>query len=520
MVWRSRDFRKGRWAIVSERMHISRRQFIKGVCATSACALTAPLGSISEALASLAKVSLPDGLARQASKPRAIVNAVFVRLPTPWWMGWPGAAYPVEQRERELSTSLRSMAKDVGVDLLIEPKFISNDGEAKAYCERLKANPPDALLVISHHLYLWGLVKMLVDTGIKTIIYAPVGVAFIGPMHIFSTLPKVWYVSSVDLEGVRQALLAIKAGKLMSQSRLAIIRGDKEASAKVELLGTEVVMVPVKRYVEEYNKVSPDDARVRALASAYKRMARKIVEPKDEDIVNAARTYFAHRSILEAYDADAVATDCLPLVANRQVPPPCLAFTHLRDEGFQAGCEADRDATLTLMLSQYLLERPGFMGNPVPDTVRQTLITAHCTCPLHLTGFLSEERAPFILRSHAESNTGVAMQVLWKTGKRATVLRFLGPSNLMFGEGTVVENLDTPPWGGCRTSVAVKLDDVSDVRKLRGFHHQVLVRGEHSKLLQCYAQLHGINSQTLLAVAELIEERYVRCRCPFEANFV
>jgi hypothetical protein len=160
-----------------------------------------------------------------------------------------------------------------------------------------------------------------------------------------------------------------------------------------------------------------------------------------------------------------------------------------------------------LMLTQYLLDRPGFMGNPVPDTVRHVLITAHCTCPLKLGGFASKP-APFILRSHAESDTGVSMQVLWEVGKRATVTRFLGPNNLMAGAGTIVENLNTPPWGGCRTSVAVKLDDATDIRKLRGFHHQVLVLGDHVELLRCFAQLHGVTPLTVTAAAELIRERY------------
>lgn len=443
------------------------------------------------------------GLVRQREKPRPFVRGVFVRLPTPWWMGWPGAAYPVEQREREISSELQRIAREVGVDLVVEPRFIANPEETNRFCERVKSAPPDALLVVLHHIYLWNLVDTIVGTGVKTIIYAPVGTAFIGPMHAFAKRPKVWYISSTDLTEVKQALKAIKAGRLMRDSRMAVIWGDKEERSRVEPLGTEVVTVPVKRYVSEFNKVSPDDKRVRYLADLYRKMARKIIEPKEQDIVHAARTYFAHRSIMEAYDADAVATDCLPLVANRQAPPPCLAFTHLRDEGFPAGCEADRDATLTLMLTQYLLDRPGFMGNPVPDTVRNVLITAHCTCPLKLKGF-GAKPAPFVLRSHAESNTGVAVQVLWELGQRVTVTRFLGPNNLMAGAGVVVENLNTPPWGGCRTSVAVKLDEVSDIRRLRGFHHQVLVSGDHVKLLECFAQLHGIAPLTITAAAETL----------------
>ncbi len=481
---------------------LSRRKFLKTASAT---AIGLPLAlALDESFA----IEL-NGLARQKTKPKPFVRAVFVRLPTPWWMGWPGAAYPVEQREREISAELQRIAREVGIDLIVEPKFIANPEETARFCERAKSDQPDALLVILHHLYLWKLVEAIVGTGIKTIIYAPVGTAFIGPMHSFANRPRVWYISSTDLTGVKQALKAIKAGRLMRDSRMAVIWGDKEERSKVEPLGTEIVTVPVKRYVEEFNKVSPDDKRVRSLADMYRRMSQKIVEPKEQDIVHAARTYFAHRAIMEAYDADAVATDCLPLVANRQAPPPCLAFLHLRDEGFPAGCEADRDATLTLMLTQYLLDRPGFMGNPVPDTVKHVLITAHCTCPLKLEGFGSKP-AKFILRSHAESDTGVAIQVLWEVGKRATVTRFLGPTNLMAGAGVVVENLNTPPWGGCRTSVAVKLDDVPDIRRLRWFHHQVLVLGDHVELLRCFAQLHGVTPLTVTAAIELLPSYLAR----------
>lgn len=480
----------------------SRRKFLKTASAT---AIGLPLAlALDESFA----IEL-NGLVRQKTKSRPFVRAVFVRLPTPWWMGWPGAAYPVERREREISTELQRIAREVGIDLIIEPKFIASPEETARFCERVKSGQPDALLVILHHIYLWNLVEAIVGTGIKNIIYAPVGTAFIGPMHSFANRPRVWYVSSTDLTGVKQALKAIKAGRLMRESRMAVIWGDKEDRSRVEPLGTEIVTVPVKRYLEEFNKVSTDDKRVRSLADMYRRMAQKIVEPKEQDIVQAARTYFAHRAIMEAYDTDAVATDCLPLVANRQAPPPCLAFTHLKDEGFPAGCEADRDATLTLMLTQYLLDRPGFMGNPVPDTVKHVLITSHCTCPLKLEGFGSKP-AKFILRSHAESNTGVAIQVLWEVGKKATVTRFLGPNNLMAGAGIVVENLNTPPWGGCRTSVSVKLDDAPDIRRLRGFHHQVLVLGDHIELLRCFAQLHGVTPLTVTAAIELLPS-YLAC---------
>ncbi|MFN3421237.1 MAG: twin-arginine translocation signal domain-containing protein, partial [Armatimonadota bacterium] len=174
---------------------LSRRKFLKTASAT---AIGLPLAlALDESFA----VEL-NGLARQKTKPKPFVRAVFVRLPTPWWMGWPGAAYPVERREREISAELQRIAREVGIDLIVEPKFIANPEETARFCERAKSDQPDALLVILHHIYLWNLVEAIVGTGIRTIIYAPVGTAFIGPMHSFANRPRVWYVSSTDLAGV------------------------------------------------------------------------------------------------------------------------------------------------------------------------------------------------------------------------------------------------------------------------------------------------------------------------------
>ncbi len=62
------------------------------------------------------------------------------------------------------------------------------------------------------------------------------------------------------------------------------------------------------------------------------------------------------------------------------------------------------------MLTSYLLDRPGFMNDPVPETVHNTLIAAHCMSGTRIAGF-DQPPAPYVLRSHSESNIGVAMQV-------------------------------------------------------------------------------------------------------------
>jgi len=145
------------------------------------------------------------------------------------------------------------------------------------------------------------------------------------------------------------------------------------------------------------------------------------------------------------------------------------------------------------MLTARLCERPGFMQDPVPNTVNNTFMGAHCTCPTRLDGF-DKPHEPLILRSHSESSIGVSPQVLWRIGQKATVMKFEGGGKTMLiGTGKVVSNIDTPPSGGCRTSVELAMDDIPDCRDVKGFH-QLFLYGDHSVILKGYCQLAGIQA--------------------------
>jgi hypothetical protein len=186
--------------------------------------------------------------------------------------------------------------------------------------------------------------------------------------------------------------------------------------------------------------------------------------------------------------------DCLGLVGSRKIPcPPCIGFSRLLDEGLVGCCEADVGSALSLMLVARLCERPGFMQDPVPNTVNNTFMGAHCTCPTKLDGF-DKPHEPIILRSHSESSIGVSPQVLWRLGQKVTLMKFEGGGkSMLIGTGRVVANIDTPPSGGCRTSVELALDDIPDCRDVKGFH-QLFLYGDHSVMLKGYCQLAGIQA--------------------------
>ena len=70
----------------------------------------------------------------------------------------------------------------------------------------------------------------------------------------------------------------------------------------------------------------------------------------------------------------------------------------LRDEGIPAGCEADLDATLTMMLMQHLFDRPAFQHNPSVDTEKNLYFGAHCTCATRMHG-THGDRQPYVFEA-------------------------------------------------------------------------------------------------------------------------
>jgi L-fucose isomerase-like protein len=235
----------------------------------------------------------------------------------------------------------------------------------------------------------------------------------------------------------------------------------------------------------------PVNEEVKDVAATFRKHAKRVVEPNWQDSLNSARVYTTAKRLLKDEQANAISMDCLGMVSAKLVPtPPCGAWTILQDLGVTCGCEADLFGATSLMLTSYLLDRPGYMNDPVAETAKNLLIASHCVSGSRLNGF-DKKPAPYILRSHSESALGVSVQVLWPVGASASLVRFQNANELILDTGTVVSNVDTPPAGGCRTSVEIRMDNVEDCRDVLGFH-QVVTLGNHRRVVEAFCQLYGI----------------------------
>jgi len=430
-------------------------------------------------------------VARLRPAPKVRIQTAVLRQPLPYWLGWPGTSYDVEKYSKEYLQKTGESARRLGIDAQIEPKPVEDENGFAALLAKAKAEKPDALLVILQHMSCWDWADRLSkEAGVPLIVFSPVGTSFTGHVLGISRRPGTHVVSSLEWSAVEAGFRMVKAKRMLEESRILWIQGNQRNETVLERLGTKVRAIPRDSFNKLFDQV-PMTAEVKDIAADMRRRAQRIVEPTEQDTQNSARAYVTAKMLMEAEGAHALSMDCLGMVHSKLVPtPPCGAWTLLQDQGITAGCEADLFGATSMMLTSYLLDRPGYMNDPVAETAKNLLIASHCTSGTRLAGF-DKAPAPYILRSHSESSLGVSVQVVWPAGEPVSLIRFTGPGEVIVDTGTVVSNIDTPPAGGCRTSIEIKMDDIEDARDVLGFH-QVVTLGNHKRTVQSFCQLYGM----------------------------
>lgn len=74
-------------------------------------------------------------------------------------------------------------------------------------------------------------------------------------------------------------------------------------------------------------------------------------------------------------------------------------------------------------------------------------------------------------------------------------MQLVDPRTMLLGRGKVLRNHNTPPVGGCRTSVEIALDGPADTRE-KGFH-QPFICGDHVRDFQAYGQMYDIATEPI-----------------------
>jgi hypothetical protein len=468
---------------------MSRRSFL-GAAAACTAALTTGCSSL-QSLHTTPKSNEEIEVASFRPRPKVRVMSVMARQKPPYWLGWPGTSYHVEGERARYTQAIADAGRRIGVEIAQEGQPLEENAAVAAFVQKVQAEKPDAVFVTLQHMQSWSMAGEIAKAGVPTIVFTPVGTAFTGHINGLAFRPGVHVISSLEIPALEQALRMIRAKRQLEATRMLVVSGKERREGKFGLVSLQYV--PRVTFEEMFSS-TPVTEEAKWIAHQRFREAEKVVEPTKEDGLNAARSYISAKQLLKNEGCNALTTDCLGMVSQKKVPtPPCMGASIFQDHGVTYGCEAAVGPAVSLMLTSYLFDKPGFMNDPVPETVKNVLIAAHCVSGTRIYGLdRQKDHAPYILRSHSESNLGVSTQVLWPVGQPVTLVQFFKPDALYLDTGIVAGNVNTPPAGGCRTSVEIRMDEIEDSRDVLGFH-QVVFLGNHRREVEAFCQMYGIN---------------------------
>ena len=229
----------------------------------------------------------------------------------------------------------------------------------------------------------------LIDVGLPTAVFSQ---PFSG--HGWMYFPawqkagkKVVLLPTSDWSELDRVVGLMRVGPRMRQTKILAV-GDRlgtPAACSIEdvkkKLGTEVIPIANEEVIAAHKAI--DLKAAEAEAEAYwLSQAKKIVEPKREEIINSARLYLALKGLMIKHGARAITSShCMGAPAKG-----CLSYSKLNDLGMVGACEGDMDSTLTMLMFQYAFGVPGFITDPVFDTASNALIHFHCTSATKMDG--------------------------------------------------------------------------------------------------------------------------------------
>ena len=387
----------------------------------------------------------------------------------------------------------------------------SNAGQTARLLEQ--AGPDAPVLAISANMFgLRGVMPVVFQQGRPAAVFhLPV----IGG-HDWCLVPpwlaeghRVTLFGSTDYGELERAAALLRVIPLLRQSRLLIsppFKGTPESFAPDQVkqrLGVELVPMVDRHYDEALAAV---DAKVaEAEAKRWIDQAERMVEPKREDVVKAARAGLALDHLIAENRVQGLSVG----TCMRWLPRgfPCLGFSRLNDRGIPAACDGDIDCLLTMLICQYAFNRPGFMGNAAGvDTARNAFHLAHCSAPLRMEG-PDGPAAPYLLRRHGEVRGGAVPEVHYRVGQKVTFTKLIHLETLLVFTGKMIE-VPAVPEGterGCRTELVAEVDDgpkllfnwgggalANSAKDYYASLHRVAYYGDHVQSIRHLANLMGL----------------------------
>ena len=427
------------------------------------------------------------------------ICVIFTGTPVPEDRNWGADAKQI----KAMKTRLAKAEKELGnVELIMGQS--SNAQQTAALLE--KSGPAAPVLAINvQNFALTRVVKPILDGSHPMVLFSlpASGHDWMYAPRWHSRGHRVTLLASSDYDELERALRMLRVIPMMKQTRILLFppaRGTMPAQSPDQVkkrLGADVVAIEEKTFNEMIS--AAEDNAVRAEINRWIKNAKEIIEPNKEDIRKAARVSVALQRLMEQERAQGLAVGtCMGWLPKGF---PCLGFARLRDSGIPAACEGDMDSLLTMLLFQYMIDRPGFQGNATFDTSRNALWTAHCTAPLKMDGPHGAE-ASYLLRGHSEvGGSGCVPEVQYRLGETITRAKLINLDTILVSTGKIIE-VPEKSVHGCRTQIVTEVRDaakmaanwssVLETEDAMTLLHRVVFYGDHMDNVYHLARLMGM----------------------------
>ena len=437
----------------------------------------------------------PPGQLRGKSR----ICVVFTGSPVPDDRNWGADAGQIEAMKSRLAKAEKELGN---VELIIGQS--SNGQQTAALLE--KAGPGAPVLAINvQNFALTRVVQPILDGAHPMVFFSlpASGHDWMYAPRWHSQGHRVTLLASSDYDELERALRLLRVIPMMKQTRILLFppaRGTASAQSPdqvKERLGADVVAIEENAFSEMIS--AAEEGAVKAEIDSWTKGAKEIIEPNKEDIEKAARVSVALQRLMERERAQGLAVGtCMGWLPKGF---PCLGFARLRDNGIPAACEGDMDSLLTMLLFQYMIDRPGFQGNATFDTARNALWTAHCTAPLKMDGPDGAE-APYLLRGHSEvGGSGCVPEIQYRLGETVTRTKLINLDTILASTGKIIE-VPEKSVHGCRTQIVTEVRDASkmaanwsgvlETEDAMTLLHRVVFYGDHMDSVHHLSRLMGM----------------------------
>lgn len=449
---------------------LSRRCFLK--TAAAGAASTGALFSLTDEL--FAITPAPD--LRLKTKIR--VGKVYLGRERP---GWPMSKLDLSAEVKRYEKELAQLPGLADIEF-VDGGLVSTAEQAAA--ARDKFQDVSGILALHLSLGTGPMMQTLMDSRRPLMIYTQ---PYSGhEWHIVGSWQRegrlVDVLPSSRFDDIAEAVRPFRALQRLRETRvLHVSQGDadpKYVQAIKDKFGTEIISIRLPELEEAYKQA--DRAEAEADAKRWMREARKIVEPKKDDILKGSLMYITMRDLLAKYHAQAITMNCLGMaLIDRNMGYPCLGFVRLNNQLLAGVCEADLKSTMTQLIFTYLVGRTGFVTDPMFDQSNSTIIHAHCVAATQMEG-PDTKPSPYHIRTHLEDNRGVSLMVKMPIGRKISMARLIGTDAMLFSTGDAV---DSPMVErGCRSKLTVRVENMDRfLHEWSSGLHRVIFYGDHTR---------------------------------------